>query len=177
MMNLRLATKVAVLGQVEIETVPGHGTVFKLQLPLTIVITDGLLVRVGDLRYIVPSKSVAMTMRADQLFSITEDGRTIAFHGRTIPMYRLGDLSSRREDPPETSAAVVLHDGDTHAAVLVDEIVGKQQIVTQSMGEGVPVLGWISGSASLGDGHIGLILEPVNLLARFRAPPSPRDPA
>jgi two-component system, chemotaxis family, sensor kinase CheA len=173
MMNLRLATKVAVLGQVEIETVPGYGTVFKLQLPLTIAITEGILVRVGDLRYIVPSKAVAMAMRADQLFSIAEDGSTVAFHGRTIPMYRLGDLSSRREDPPDTSAVIVLHDGDTHAAVLVDEIVGKQQIVTQSMGEGVPVLGWISGSASLGDGHIGLIVEPVNLLARFRTPPVP----
>ena len=175
MMNLRLATKVAVLGQVEIETVPGEGIVFKLQLPLTIAITDGILVRVGELRYIVPSKAVAMTMRADQLFSITEDGRTIAFHGRTIPMYRLGDLSSRREDPPDTSAVIVLHDSDSHAAVLVDEILGRQQIVTQSMGDGVPVLGWISGSASLGDGHIGLILEPTNLLARFRV--APRDAA
>jgi two-component system chemotaxis sensor kinase CheA len=173
MMNLRLATKVAVLGQVEIETIPGEGTIFKLQLPLTIAIADGLLVRVGELRYIVPCKAVAMTMRANQLFSITEDGRMIAFHGRTIPMYRLGDLSSHRDAPPETSAVIVLHDGDTHAAVLVDEIVGKQQIVTQSMGEGVPVLGWISGSASLSDGHIGLILEPVNLLARFRTPGDP----
>src|ERR1043166_3391065 len=171
MINLRLATKVAVLGQVEIETVPGEGTVFKLQLPLTIALTDGLLVRVGELRYIVPSRSAAMTMRANQLFSITEDGRTIAFHGRTIPRSRLGALSSRREPPPETSAVIVLHDGDTHAAVLVDEILGKQQIVTQSVGDGVPVIGWISGSASLGDGQIGLIPGPGTLLARFRTPP------
>ena len=61
MINLRLATKVAVLGQVEIETIPGEGTVFKLQLPLTIALTDGLLVRVGELRYIVPSRSVAIS--------------------------------------------------------------------------------------------------------------------
>jgi len=69
---------------------------------------------------------------------------------------------------------VVLNDGEGHAAVLVDEILGKQQVVTQSLGEAIPAIGWIAGSAELGDGHIGLIVEPTNLIARFRAT-APRD--
>lgn len=169
MMNLRLATKVAVLGHVEIESTPGQGTVFKLQLPLTLAISDGIVARVGELRYIFPSAAIAMTMRADQLFSITDDGRTIAFRGSTIPMYRLGDLSNRAEGSVADSIVLVLHDGDGHAAVLVDELLGKQPIVTQAV-DGVPTLGWISGSAALGDGHIGLIVEPNNLLGRLRTP-------
>jgi len=176
MTNLRLATKVAIFGQVEIESTPGQGTVFKLQLPLTLAISDGMIARVGELRYVFPTGAVAMTMRADQLYSIADDGRLVAFRGRTIPVYRLSDLSSRREGQPPSNIVVVLNDGDGHAAVLVDEILGKQHVVTQSLGEAIPAIGWIAGSAELADGHIGLIVEPANLLARFRSA-TPRDVA
>jgi two-component system, chemotaxis family, sensor kinase CheA len=174
MTNLRVATKVAIFGQVEIESTPGQGTVFKLQLPLTLAISDGMVARVGELRYVFPTGAVAMTMRADQLYSIADDGRLVAFRGRTIPVYRLSDLSSRLSGQPPSSVVVVLNDGEGHAAVLVDEILGKQQVVTQSLGEAIPAIGWIAGSAELGDGHIGLIVEPTNLIARFRAT-APRD--
>ncbi len=155
-------------GRIEIDSTLGQGTTFRIRLPLTLAITDGMLVRVGDQRFIIPTVSIAMSMRPapDQLFSVGGAGRMVAFRGRTIPVFRLSDLSKSGDEPG--SLAVVLNDGDGHTAVLVDEILGKQQVVTKTLGDGIPATRWIAGGAILGDGRVGLIIDPSNLLARFR---------
>jgi two-component system chemotaxis sensor kinase CheA len=159
-------------GRIEIESTPGRGTTFRIRLPLTLAITDGMLVRVGEERYIIPTVSIAMSMRSttEQMYSVGGDGKMVSFRGRTIPVFRLADLAP---SPPQGDAdglVVVLNDGDSHSAVLVDEILGKQQVVTKALGDGIPAVRWIAGGAILGDGRVGLIVDPSNLLARFRDP-------
>ena len=158
-------------GRIEIESTLGKGTTFRIRLPLTLAIIDGMLVRVGDERYIIPTVSIAMSMRptADQLHTVAGSGRMVAFRGRTIPVFRLADLAPSEGGTATERLVVVLNDGDGHCAVLVDEILGKQQVVTKTLGDGIPAIRWIAGGAILGDGRVGLIVDPSNLLARFRS--------
>ena len=158
-------------GRIEIDSTLGRGTTFRIRLPLTLAITDGMLVRVGDQRYIIPTVSIAMSMRPtqEQLYSVAGTGRMVAFRGRTIPVFRLADLSRTESTAGSDSLVVVLNDGEGHSAVLVDEILGKQQVVTKTLGDGIPAIRWIAGGAILGDGRVGLIVDPSNLLARFRS--------
>ncbi|MBN2171600.1 MAG: chemotaxis protein CheA [Candidatus Krumholzibacteriota bacterium] len=154
-------------GRVDISSRLGRGTTFSVRLPLTMAITDGMLVCVGDQRYIVPSLNIQMNLRPerDNIATVLKQGEMLKLRGDLLPLYRLHrifGISGAIENPCH-GAILVMDDGDVRFAVLVDELLGKLQVVTKPLGNLLGRVPGISGGAILGDGRVGLILDPAGL--------------
>jgi two-component system chemotaxis sensor kinase CheA len=94
----------------------------------------------------------------------------VMLRGKLIPiirMHQLFVLSGAVEDPYQ-ALLVIIDDGTRHSAVMVDELLGQQQVVAKSLGEGVGKVGGVSGGAILGDGRVGLIIDPGGLALMAR---------
>ena len=150
-------------GRVDISSEPGKGCCFKLVLPLTMAITDGMLVQVGDERYIIPTVNIVKTFQPqpEQLSTVAGKGEMVMIRGELLPVYRLHrllDIKEATTDPTE-GLLIIIAVGDARYGLLVDELLGQQQVVAKSLGEGVGKVLGISGAAILGDGRVGLILD------------------
>jgi two-component system chemotaxis sensor kinase CheA len=153
-------------GKIEIETERGQGTTFKIFLPLTLAIIDGLVLAVGDQRFIIPTLSVRESFRPtqDAITTVQESGEVINVRGSLVPvlrLYRHLGLQPKSENPLECIALVV-ESAHARRCILVDDLVGKQEVVIKSLGERVRHKA-LAGAAILGDGTVGLILEPHHL--------------
>ena len=158
----------AMRGTIEIQSEPGLGTLFTLRLPLTIAIIDGMVVRVGQERFILPTLSILRSIHPSegQLNSVLDRGEVVEVHGRMVPLFRLGDLleiSDAVDDPSEGSIVILENDG-AGVGFLVDELIGQQQIVIKSLGRSMERVPGISGGAVMADGRIGLIVDIEGLL-------------
>ncbi len=159
-------------GSIDIRSVLGEGTTFDIRLPLTLAITDGMLVKVGTQRYIIPTVNIVRSLRPLQndLSSVTGRGELVSLRGEQVPIYRLHEIyrvEDAQQDPTK-ALLVIVSDGDRMAAIMVDSLLGKQQAVTKSLGEGIGNIPGVSGGAILGDGRVGLILDPNTLIAFAR---------
>ena len=156
-------------GRIEITSERGKGTVFSIRLPLTLAITDGMIVRVGGERYIIPTVNIAMNFRpeASQVSTVVGRGEVILLRGELIPLFRLHQLFKVNGAVTEATRGlvVVLRDGVGSCGLLVDELLGQQQVVAKSLGAGIGKVPAVSGGAILGDGRVGLILDPGSLVA------------
>lgn len=156
-------------GKVEVITELGKGTTFRIRLPLTTAIIDGLVVRVGGDRFILPSLSVQMALRPSKTDITTVHGRGEVFdhRGHIVPIRRLHRQFriSGAVEQPESGIFVIMETNDRITALLVDELVSKQEVVVKNLGGYLSNLPGIAGGAILGDGHIALILDPASLLA------------
>jgi two-component system chemotaxis sensor kinase CheA len=162
----------ALRGRIDIQSKLNQGTTFTVRLPLTLAITDGMLVRVGEQRYIIPTVSIQMSFRPEPgaVSKVAGRGEMVMLRGKLIPiirMHQLFCLSGVVEDPYQ-ALLVVIDDGARHSAVMVDDLLGQQQVVAKSLGEGVGKVAGVSGGAILGDGRVGLIIDPggLTLMAR-----------
>jgi len=155
-------------GRIEITSERGKGTVFSIRLPLTLAITDGMIVRVGSERYIIPTVNIAMNFRpeASQVSTVAGRGELILLRGELIPLFRLHQLFKvdGAATEPTRGLVVVLRDGAGACGLLVDELLGQQQVVAKSLGAGIGKVPAVSGGAILGDGRVGLILDPSSLV-------------
>ncbi len=162
----------ALHGRVDIESERGKGTVFRIYLPLTLAITDGMLIRCGSERYILPTANIVITFQPRQkdLSTVAGHGEMVMFRDRLIPMFRLGRLFGIPDavEEPTKGLLVIVRGGDRDYALLVDELLGQQQIVAKSLGQGIGKVPGVSGAAILGDGRVGLILDPQGLGALAR---------
>jgi two-component system chemotaxis sensor kinase CheA len=153
----------AIRGHVEIDAEPGRGSIFRMSLPLTLAIIDGMVVRVGAEKYVIPTISIVRSVQPDpaQVTSVMRRGRMLNLQGRLIPLFRLADLFSVENAESELSRtiAVVVENDASQAGLLVDELIGSQQIVIKTMGESLGNIPGISGSAIMPDGRVGLILD------------------
>jgi two-component system chemotaxis sensor kinase CheA len=150
-------------GRVEVASTPGQGTVFVLKLPLTLAIIDGLVVGVGAERYIVPVSSVVEVLRParEAVSTVRNQGEMVLVRGKLVPVVRLGQrfgVSARASHPSQGLLIVAELDG-RRFAVLVDEFIGKQEVVIKSLGDFFGNVQGIAGGAILGDGRVGLILD------------------
>ncbi|PCI30742.1 MAG: hypothetical protein COB67_00910 [SAR324 cluster bacterium] len=156
-------------GKVTIDSIAGQGTSFILNLPLTTSIIEGLVVRVGTTRFVLPILDVYQTVTplAGELKGVQGKGSEFfLFAGNLVPIVRIHkiyDLDSHVVDPSE-AVVVVVKDGDKKYGLMVDELLHRQQIVIQSMGTRFEALEGISGGTILGDGRVGLILDPLELI-------------
>ena len=159
----------ALRGKTEIRSTPGEGSTFVLRLPLTMAIIDGMIVRVGSQRYVIPTLSIEQSFQPtpDQLNSVIGRGELVSIRGSLLPVYRLNRIFNLNEgiDDPTESLLIVLESDHSRCCLLVDEIIGQQQVVIKSLGQGLSKVQGVSGGAILGDGRVALILDVRGLVA------------
>jgi two-component system chemotaxis sensor kinase CheA len=150
-------------GRIEITSAVGQGTTFVLHLPLTLAIIDGLVIVVGEHRYIIPVFSVREMFRPTREMLFTVQGREemILMRGELLPLVRLHSrfaIEPRTTDPC-AGLLVVAESGGKQFCLLVDELIGRQEIVIKSLGDIFQDCTGLAGCAILGDGRVGLILD------------------
>jgi two-component system chemotaxis sensor kinase CheA len=154
-------------GKMDIQSVEGKGTTFVTSFPLTMAIIDGMIVKVGSERYILPTVAIRQLIRPDRAAynCIVGEAETINVMGRLLPLVRLHslfDIEPVNRNPWE--ATLVVMEGEKRSkCLLVDEILGKEEVVIKSLGESLKRIKGVSGGAILGDGNVGLILDPEGL--------------
>lgn len=158
----------SIQGRIEISSEAGRGSKFTFRLPLTLAITDGMAVRVGGERYIIPIIHIQICFRPSpgDLSTIHGRGEMVTLREQLMPMVRLHRFFDVPDAQPEPTEAllVVLFAGDRRCALLVDELLGQQQVVAKPLGAGMKGRRGIAGGAILGDGRVGLILDVPDLM-------------
>ncbi|MBC2736828.1 MAG: chemotaxis protein CheA [Desulfobacteraceae bacterium] len=157
-------------GQVEIHSVKGVGSTFKMGLPLTLAIIDGMVVRVGEETYVIPTVSIIKSIKPEpeDVSTVYGRGEMIAVQGKLIPLVRLVDLYGLGgEDVDDDHMLVVIVEDEHHkAGLVIHELIGRQQVVIKTLGETMRHIPGISGSAIMPNGRVGLILD-VGSLMRY----------
>ncbi len=163
----------SIRGRIDIQSVLGQGTIFQIRLPLTLAVTDGMLVRVGDERYIVPLTSIALSFRPEpaMLSTIPPTGEVVMLRGEVLPVVRLHQLFGipRAVTNPAEAILMIIGDGEHRVALLVDQLLGQQQVVAKTLGDGVGEIPGISGGAILSDGRVGLIIDVTRMTELARS--------
>jgi two-component system chemotaxis sensor kinase CheA len=149
-------------GKVEVSSKQGEGTKVSLEIPFTLAITDGMLVKVGNQRFIVPTINIDMTFRAqdDDIYTVMGETEHVSFRGKSVPVIRLHKLfniENAIEDLLQGTMLIIKNNNKQYA-LLLDEVIGQQQLVGKSINMNVK-MPHISGGAILGDGRVGLILD------------------
>lgn len=157
----------ALRGSVEIDSTLGHGSVFRIRLPLTLAIIDGFLMRIGKASFVVPLDFVVECVELDVPLAHRAEQRYINLRGEVLPFLRLRDMfelchahNSRREN------IVVVQYAGQKAGLMVDELLGEFQTVIKPLGGLFKNLKGISGSTILGSGEVALILDVPGLLQK-----------
>ncbi|MBM3225939.1 MAG: chemotaxis protein CheA [Candidatus Tectomicrobia bacterium] len=155
-------------GTIEVTSSQGHGTTFTIRLPLTLAILEGQLVRVGQDTYIVPLVSISESLQIDPPAMHVVAGQTPLYKLREdyIPIVRLCDLFHLPHDAATSvDSLLVVVEGDGHKlGVVVDELLGQQQVVIKSLETNFKRIEGVSGATILGDGTVALILDISGLM-------------
>jgi two-component system chemotaxis sensor kinase CheA len=159
-------------GTVDIQTKAGQGTTFSLKLPLTLAIIEGLIVAVGGHRYVIPIFSVKELFRpnAETIFTVENRSEMVLVRDRLVPVVRLYERFRVQSQTAEARNAVfVLAESDNRLfCLMVDSVIGKQEVVIKSLGTMFQSVRGIAGGAILGDGHVALILDPMALFGALQ---------
>ncbi len=160
-----------VAGTLHIDSQEGKGTIFTIQLPLTVSANQALLIETGDDKFAVPLSSVDGVIRVSErelnkLFK--EDKPTYQYGGRDYGFFHLGSiLGLSKPQLPDKGVKIPLilaRAGDHNVALLVEKIVGRQEIVIKSVGPQISTVSGISGATIMGDGSVALILDISSLV-------------
>jgi chemosensory pili system protein ChpA (sensor histidine kinase/response regulator) len=165
-------------GRVEIATTRGRGTTFTSYLPLTLAVTQAVLVRAGENVIALATGMVEQVLRvkADALSAHFQAG-AIEFQERSYPLHGMRQLLGRApaSELPPYNSVLLLRSGLQRIAVHVDELLGNQEIVVKNIGAQLARVPGVSGATVLADGRIALIMNPVQLAGRQAvAPDMPR---
>jgi two-component system chemotaxis sensor kinase CheA len=155
-------------GRIEISSTKGRGSTFTIRLPLTLAVIDGMVVKVGLEKFILPITNIEQSLqpRPDQLSTVHSRGEVCLIREQLLPMirlHRLFGIKSHVEDPTK-ALVVIVQDNERRCCLLVDELLGQQQIVIKSLGKLLGQVPGISGGAIMGDGNVSLILDVPGLL-------------
>ncbi len=150
-------------GKVDFTSVFGQGSTMTIRLPLTLAIIDGMIVRVGENRYILPTISISESFRPQMCdyFTVKNSGEMVKVREHLLPLMRLDSLVDAHGAlrNPEDALVVVLENEGESRCLLVDEVLGKQEVVIKSLGESLKHVRALAGGTILGDGRVGLILD------------------
>ncbi|MEC0247953.1 chemotaxis protein CheA [Paenibacillus chitinolyticus] len=157
-------------GLIDIETRLGQGTCFKIKLPLTLAIIVGLQVKLGGRTFIVPMSNIAEIVRVnpDEIRSI-QGQSVIVLRNQVIPVARLHDYLQipYTANPGSHIPLVIVGSAEKRLALVVDELIGNQEIVIKSLGPFIGKVDGIAGATILGDGNVALILEIASIIGRI----------
>lgn len=150
-------------GSVDIESQTGVGTQVTIRLPLTLAILDGMSVRVGEEIYILPLDSVIESLQPqlDDIRSMAGAARLMRVRGEFLPLLSLRELFGvdGQDLPLDQGIVVIVEAEGRQVALIVDELVGQQQVVIKSLERNYRRVSGISGATILGDGRVALILD------------------
>jgi two-component system chemotaxis sensor kinase CheA len=150
-------------GAIAIASEPGRGVTFRIQLPLTLAILDGLLLRVGGQRFVLPLVSIieSIAPRREQLRQVAGSGEVIVLRGEPLAAIRLGRLFhvAQEDNGAGAGLAVIVENRGQRLALLVDELLGQQQVVIKSLETNFRKVEGAAGATILGDGQPALILD------------------
>ncbi len=155
-------------GRIEIDSELGKGTVFKLKLPLTLAVIDGQIVTINQQRFIIPTISIEQSTKPikGQISTVQGKGEMMMIRGELIPfirLYELFDVEPMTQNPEE-ALAVIVGDGSDRCCLMVDTLLGQQQVVIKSLGDFFGAIKGVSGGAIMGDGNISLILDVLGIM-------------
>ncbi|MFP4579412.1 MAG: chemotaxis protein CheW [Candidatus Sumerlaeia bacterium] len=155
-------------GHIITESEKGKGTTITVSLPLTLAIIDGMVVRVGKEEFIIPTVSIQESVRPEKkdISTVTGRGEMINVRGNLVPLirlYRTWNIEPKTEDPCDSLVVIVENKG-LRGCLMVDELVGQQQIVIKNLGEQFGEVRGIAGATILGSGRVGLILDVDGIL-------------
>jgi two-component system chemotaxis sensor kinase CheA len=150
-------------GRLEIRSKPGEGTIFVISLPLTLAIIEGMLVRVGKDRFVIPTMAILESLKPSQeeYFTVEGKGEMVMNRGHFIPLVRLDQIFGVEGDArmPWEGLVVVVENKDERCALLLDDLLGKGEFVIKNLGESLKGIKGVAGGAILGDGRVGIILD------------------
>lgn len=154
-------------GDVEVSTKLGEGTKFTVRLPLTLAIIQALMVEVRDEKYAIPLNSI-VTIEDVMVSDIkyVQQKEVINLRGTVIPLVRLDEVLDcpPREEEPENLVVVIVKKGDKQTGLVIDNLLGQQEIVIKPLGKYINIHKMISGATILGDGEVALIIDSNSLV-------------
>lgn len=156
----------ALSGHVDVETKIDEGSVFKIKLPLTLAIIQAMLVKVQEEMYAIPLGSIDSTINIQESeIKTVQNKEVIVLRGEIIPIIRMEKMLQvpHVKDSDETFV-VVVHTGDAKAGIVVDNLIGQQEIVIKTLGSLFTGLKMFSGATVLGDGRVALILDVATMM-------------
>jgi two-component system chemotaxis sensor kinase CheA len=167
-MDVVVANLQAIGGTLEIDSTPGQGSTMSLKIPLTLAIIDGIVMLAGNTTFVLETGVVQEFIRVSEDMMHCEPGgkEAVMIRGTCYPVMRLGaryHLEGYRQNVSEGMMVIVEVD-KTCVCILVDELIGKQEIVVKPIPDYVKNVRGLSGCTQLGDGSIALILDPAGLL-------------
>ncbi len=150
-------------GHLDIASTLGRGTTFCMKLPLTLAIIDGMLIKVEDERFIIPTLSIveSLSLFQDQVFTVTGRAKMINLRGELLPLVSISELFGLRSVTQANAGktVVVVEDAARRVGLIVDTLLGQRQTVIKSLGSTFAAQKWVAGAAILSDGSVGLILD------------------
>ncbi|WP_069649587.1 chemotaxis protein CheA [Caloranaerobacter ferrireducens] len=151
-------------GNIEVETEKGKGTKFIIRIPLTLAIIQALLIKLKDEIYALPLSSIKeITTIKSQTIRKVQNHEVVLFRNKTLPIIRLDEVLGIEKfdeiDEREELITVIAKKGDKEAGLIVDKLIGQQEIVIKSLGKYLSGTRYIAGATILGDGSISLILD------------------
>ncbi len=155
-------------GRIDIASDEGRGSTFTIRLPLTLAVIDGLVVKVGPERYIIPISSIEQSIqpRPEQISTVRDRREMCMVRDRLVPVLRLHRVFGVKpvHEDPAAGLLVLVQSGACHCCLLVDQLLGQQQVVIKSLSQSLGQIKGVSGGAILGDGNVSLILDVPSLL-------------
>lgn len=149
-------------GGIEINTVPDQGTTFLIRLPLTLAIIQALMVMVGEEKYAIPLSAIKETVIvASKDIKKVQKNEVTLLRGNVIPILRLGEMLDVESNgsSEEDLTVVIVKKGERDIGLVVDSLIGQQEIVIKSLGNFLKNIKFIAGATILGDGKVALILD------------------
>jgi two-component system chemotaxis sensor kinase CheA len=149
-------------GTVEVDSTIGQGSKFTIRLPLTLAIIQALMIELNKEKYAIPLNNIKeiSTINSENI-SMIQDQEVVLYREKTLPLIRLGDVLNVEDYEKKTGEmlVVIIKKGDLEAGVIVDKLVGQQEIVIKSLGKFLKGINIIAGATILGNGGVALIID------------------
>jgi two-component system chemotaxis sensor kinase CheA len=159
-------------GRIEVQNSEGRGCAFIMRMPLTMAITDGMVIKVGSQRYILPTANIQKTVRPDEsdIHTVNQRAEMFSFRDEQLPVFRLHRLFDIPDAQTQLTSGllVVISEGQQRCALFVDDLLTQTQVVTKSLGHGAENTSCVAGGAIMGDGTVGLILDTAGIIELAR---------